>query len=155
MLVKVASLLPVVDAGGEETGRGSMMRYLSEMIFFPAAFPGGNISFQAVDQGLAQVTLTGHGRTATGTIYVDGQGRLTDFVGMRYRMAGGRQVLTAWPAPVTAYGEFEGLRLPVRGKAVWKLPDGDLEYVDVTITELHYAAGAPDRVPAPAWERRA
>ena len=38
MLVKVASLLPVVDASGEEMDQGSMMRYLSEMIFFPAAF---------------------------------------------------------------------------------------------------------------------
>jgi hypothetical protein len=152
MLVKVASLLPVASAGGEETDQGSMMGYLSEMIFFPAAFPGGNISFQAVDHGSAQVTLTDHGRTATGTIYVDGQGRLTDFAAMRHRMAGGRQVLTAWPAPVTAYGEFEGLRLPAGGKAVWKLPDADLDYIDVTITELHYDAGTTGPVPAPAPE---
>jgi hypothetical protein len=66
MLVKVASLLPVAGASGEEMDQGSMMGYLSEMIFFPAAFPGANISFQAVDHGSAQVTLTGHGRTATG-----------------------------------------------------------------------------------------
>src|SRR5580693_7902635 len=138
--------------GGEEMDQGSMMRYLSEMIFFPAAFPGGNISFQAVDHGSAQVTLTGHGRTATGTICVDGQGRLTDFAGMRDRMAGGRQVLTAWPTPVTAYGEFEGLRLPAGDKAVWKLPDADLDYIDVTITELHYDVGAAGPVPAPAPE---
>jgi hypothetical protein len=30
------------------------------------------------------------------------------------------------------------LRLPVRAKAVWKLADGDLTYIDVTITELHH-----------------
>ena len=152
MLVKVASLLPVVDASGEEMDQGSMMRYLSEMIFFPAAFLGDNISFQAVDHGSAQVTLTDHGRTATGTIYVDGQGRLTNFAAMRHRMAGGRQVLTAWSTPVTAYGEFEGLRLPVRGKAVWKLPSGDLDYIDVTITELHYDAGAAGPASAPPPE---
>jgi len=33
MLVKVASLWPVVDASGEEMDRGGMMRYLSEMIW--------------------------------------------------------------------------------------------------------------------------
>jgi hypothetical protein len=65
---------------------------------------------------------------------------------------GGRQVLTAWPAPVTAYGEFEGLRLPAGGKAVWKLPDGDLDYINVTITELHYDAGAAGPASAPAPE---
>lgn len=56
MLVKVASLLPVVDAKGEEMDQGSMMRYLSEMIFSPAAFLGNSISFQAVDHGSAEVT---------------------------------------------------------------------------------------------------
>lgn len=74
---------------------------------------------------------------------------------MRYRMVGGRPLLATWSTPVTAYGEFEGLKLPVRGKAVWKLPDGDLEYLDVTIIELRYDAGAAGRVPAPAPERRA
>jgi hypothetical protein len=154
MLVKVASLLPVADAKGEEMDQGSMMRYLSEMMFFPAAFRGDNISFQAVDHGSAQVTLTDHGRTATGTMYVDGEGRLTDFAAMRHRMVGGRAVLTAWSTPVTAYGEFEGLKLPVRGKAAWKLPDGDFEYLDVTITGLRYDAGPAGRVPVPAPERR-
>ncbi len=39
------------------------------------------------------------------------------------------------------YGELGGLRLPVRGRAVWKLADGDVEYIDVTVTELQYNVG--------------
>ncbi|HET9082656.1 MAG TPA: DUF6544 family protein [Trebonia sp.] len=58
--------------------QAEMMRYLSEMIWFPAAFLAGNISFQAVDDSSAQVTLTDHGRTATGTLFFDTEGRLTD-----------------------------------------------------------------------------
>jgi hypothetical protein len=42
---------------------------------------------------------------------------------------------------IIQYGEFEGLKLPVRGKALWKLPAGDYEYVEVTITELEYDVG--------------
>ena len=57
-----------------------------------------------------------------------------------------------WSTPITGYGEFEGLRLPVRGKAVWKLPDGDLEYIDVTVTE--HDAGAADQLSAHAAERK-
>src|SRR6266545_7714727 len=64
MLVKVASLFTVVDATGEEMDQGSMMRYLSEMIWFPSAFLGDNLSFEAVDERSARVTLTDHGRTA-------------------------------------------------------------------------------------------
>ncbi len=49
----------------------------------------------------------------------------------------------------------EGLKLPVRGKAVWKLADGDLEYVDVTITQLQYDRGFDDLLPDLASKRRA
>jgi hypothetical protein len=141
MLVKVASLWPVADASGGQTDQAAMMRYLSEMIWFPAAFLAGNISFGAVDDSSARVTLTDHGRAATATLFFDQQGRVTDFVARRYRTADASGPET-WSTRVTCYGEFEGLRLPVSGKAAWKLSGGDLEYIDVTITDLHYDTGA-------------
>ena len=143
MLVKVASLWPVADASGEQTDQAAMMRYLSEMIWFPAAFLAGNISFEPVDDSSARVTLADHGRTATATLFFDEQGRLIDLVAKRYRTADASDPET-WSTPVTGYGEFVGLRLPTRGKATWKLPGGDLEYIEVTITDLHY-----DTDPAP------
>jgi len=137
MLVKVASLWPVADASGAQTDQAAMMRYLSEMIWFPAAFLADNISFEAVDDSSARVTLTDHGRTATATLFFDTQGRLTDVVAKRCRTAGASDPET-WSTPVTGYGEFGGLRLPARGKAIYKLPGGDLDYIDVTVTALHY-----------------
>jgi hypothetical protein len=136
MLVKVASLIPVVDAVGEETDQAAMMRYLSEMVWFPAAFLEDNVSFEAVDDRSVRVTLTDQGRTATATLFFDSEGRLTDFVAKRYR--GEKWGLGTWSTPITGYGEFEGLRLPVQGKALWKLPEGDLEYFNVTVTEIRY-----------------
>jgi Family of unknown function (DUF6544) len=141
MLVKLASLWPVADASGAQTDQAAMMRYLSEMIWFPAAFLAGNISFEAVDDSSARVTLTDHGQTATATLFFDEQGRLTEFVAKRCRTADASAPET-WSTPVTGYGEFEGLRLPARGKAVYKLPGGDFDYIDVTITGLHYDTGA-------------
>ena len=45
--------------------------------------------------------------------------------------------LRPWTAPTYEYGELAGLRLPVRGAAVWTLPDGsELEYITVELTEL-------------------
>ena len=80
MLVKALSLFGVVDAQGVEIDPGAMMRYLSEMVWFPSAFLLGNVSFEAVDEGSARVTLTDQGRTASGTLTVDPDGRLTGFV---------------------------------------------------------------------------
>jgi hypothetical protein len=140
MLVRAGSLFTVVDGEGEEMDQGAMMRYLSEMIWFPTAFLGDNISFQPMDDKSAQVTLADHGRSVTGTMYFDEEGRLTDFVAKRYRTVEGGYDLETWSTPVIEYGELAGLKLPIRGKAVWKLPDGDLEYIDISVTELEYNA---------------
>lgn len=141
MLVKVASLWPVADASGEQMDQAGMMRYLSEMIWFPAAFLADNIAFEAVDDRSARVTLTDHGRTANGTLFFDEEGRLTEFVAKRYRTPGASSPET-WSTPVTGYGQFEGLQLPARGKAVYKQPGGDFEYIEVIITDVRYDTGA-------------
>ncbi len=150
MLIKIVSLFTVVDAKGEEMDQASMMRYLSEMIWFPTAFLGDNVSFEAVDDASARVTLTDHGRTATATLRVDEEGRLTEFVAKRNMDE--RRGLETWSIPITGYGEVERLRLPIRGKAVWKLAEGDFEYIDVAITELEYDVPFAVRVPESASE---
>ena len=94
----------------------------------PRRLPGGQYLLRAADDSSARVTLTDHGRTATGTLVFDKQGRLTGFVAKRYRTADASSPET-WSTPVTGYGEFEGLRLPARGKAIYRLPGGDLEYI--------------------------
>lgn len=137
MLVTVASLWPVVDASGAQMDQNGLTRYLSEMIWFPAAFLAGNISFEAVDDSSARVTLIDHGRPATATMVFDEEGRLTDFVAKRYRTADANSPDT-WSTPITGYGEYEGLRLPTRGMAIWRVPEGDFEYIEVTITGLRY-----------------
>jgi len=131
----------VADASGEQMDQAEMMRYLSEMIWFPAAFLAGNISFEAADDSSARVTLTDHGRSATGTLVLRQ-------AGTGHRLRGPalpdprRQQPGTWSTPITGYGEFEGLRLPARGKAIYKLPGGDLEYIDAALTGLHYDTGA-------------
>jgi len=44
--------------------------------------------------------------------------------------------------PIAGYGEYEGLRLPACGPAIWEPPEGDFGYIEVTITDLHYDTGA-------------
>lgn len=134
MLIKAAAVFTAADATGMQLDQGEMIRYLNEIMWFPSAFLEDNITFQAVDSSSARVTLTDHGQSVTARLFFDADGRLTEFVGQRY--SGGD--LETWSVPVTGYGEFEGLRLPRRAKAVWRHAGGDEEYIDVTITELHY-----------------
>jgi hypothetical protein len=141
MLIKALGLFPIADVGGPEMDQASMMRYLSEMIWFPTAFLEDNVSFEPVDAGSARVTFTDGGRTASAVMFFDETGRFVDFVTERGHIADGETTLEQWSTPMAEYGEFAGLRLPVRGSAVWKLADGDVEYIDVTVTELEYDVG--------------
>jgi hypothetical protein len=133
---KIGALVPMLEDQGEGVDQGTMLRYLQEMTWFPSAFLNENISFVPIDNGSAQVTLTDHNKSVTGTLYIDEVGRLTNFVAERYRnQADG---YGTWTTPMTDYGEYEGLQLPKAGKGVWLLPEGEFDYIDVTATEIEY-----------------
>lgn len=138
---KLAALFTVFDVQGEMLDQGAMVRYLSEMIWFPTAFLGENITWRSVDSHSAEVQLADSNRTVSGKYHFDDEGRPTNFTAMRYREIDGDFSLDAWSTPITGYGEFEGLNLPARGQAVWNLQSGDLMYVDLEIEEIIYNKG--------------
>lgn len=138
MLVKIAALVPIVDERGPEMDQGALMRFLNEMMWFPTAFLGENVTWRTIDDDSAEVTLTDGERSVSATMHFDAQGRLTNFVGPRYRAVPGGYDLETWSTPITGYGEFEGLRLPVGGQGVWNLASGDLVYVEPEIRAIVY-----------------
>ena len=108
-----------------------MLRFLNEMTWFPTAFLGDNITWQAVDDRSTDVIFTDCSKSVTARMFFDDAGRLTDFVAQRYRENKGSFTLDTWATPMTKFGVLGGLNLPVRGQAVWRLPAGDLPYADL------------------------
>ena len=139
---KLAGLITVFNVQGEKLDQGAMIRYLSEMIWFPIAFLGANITWQAVDSHSTDVQLIDAGKTVSGRMFFDDEGRPTNFTAMRYREIDGDFSLDAWSTPITGYGERAGLKLPTQGQAVWNLQSGDLMYVDLEIEEVEYNTAA-------------
>ena len=142
MFARLAGLFTVFDVRGEELDQGTMMRYLNEMMWFPIAFLGDNVTWQAVDDRSAGVTFHDGGKSVSARLHFDATGRLTNFAALRYREMAGEFSLDPWSTPITAYGARAGLNLPVRGQAVWNLPAGDLLYAELEITEIEYNATA-------------
>jgi hypothetical protein len=144
ILVKALSLITIGNSQGKEMDQGAMMRYLNEMMWFPSAFLGKNISFKPIDANSVKVTLTDLGKSVTATMYFDDEGRLTNFIAPRYRDMGKNKFnMENWSTPIKEYGEFEGLKLPKRGAGVWNLKEGDLEYIDLIVTDLEYDTDGP------------
>ena len=129
---------------GPEMDQASLLRHLSEMPWFPSAFLRERVTWEAIDDSTVRVSIADGDLRATGTLEIDAEGRLVAFRSERYAMVGKGFELRPWTAPTYAYGEFEGLRLPVKGAAVWTLPDGtDLPYIELELTELEYDPPLP------------
>ena len=138
MFAKLAGMITVFDIRGEQLDQGTMIRYLSEMIWFPTAFLGENITWRPVDDRSADVQFEDAGRNVSGRLYFDADGRPTNFTAMRYREIDGEFSLDPWSTPLTGYGQFAGLNLPTKGQAVWNLQSGDLVYADLQIEKIIY-----------------
>jgi hypothetical protein len=138
MYGKLAGLLTVFDLRGDELDQATRVRYLNEMMWFPTALLGENVTWEAVDDDSARVVFDDGAGSVSATMHFDAEGKLINFTAMRYREAGGVFSLDPWSTPMTGYGEFAGLKLPTRGRAVWHLPGGDLSYAELEITEIQY-----------------
>ena len=129
ILIRLGALLPVADESGEELIAAGLMRYLNEMVWFPAAFLGDNVAITPNGADSFRVTLTDRGQTATAIIFVDADGRLVNFRADRFNT--GTRSIETWETPMTAWGTFEGVTVPVRGSAAWKLATGDFTYIEL------------------------
>ncbi|MBN1152691.1 MAG: hypothetical protein JXA58_05710 [Dehalococcoidia bacterium] len=138
MFGKMAGLFTIFDARGEELLQGTMLRYLQEMMWFPTAYLGPYVTWQAVDDHAADVSFAHGGRRVTGRVYFDDAGRALSFIAERYGEHKGTYRLDKWSTPVTEYGTLGGLRVPTVGQGVWQLAEGDLSYVKLRVADINY-----------------
>jgi hypothetical protein len=138
MFGKAAGLFTIFDDRSEKLTLGTQTRLLSEMIWFPTAYLSDYITWTAVNDHAADVTLTDHGRSVTGRMFFDDLGRPKTFETMRYMGDRDTYTLTPWHTPNLEYGLRGGLNIPVRGTVGWALPEGELTYGDFTIVKAEY-----------------
>lgn len=134
MWIKLTPFITIANETGPGMDQGSLMRYFNEMMWFPTAFLHENITWETIDDTSVKATIHDHGHKESCTLYINEHGQLTNFVAKRYR----EDTMDTWSTPLTKYGEFHGLRLPLEGEAVWHLESGDFSYIKLTITDIEY-----------------
>jgi hypothetical protein len=131
---RLLSLIPVARAEGAKIDQGALLRYLNETMWFPAAAVSPWITWEGIDAHSARATMSFQGLTASAVFSFDDEGRLITMVAQRYMGS----ELETWCTPISEYGEFNGVRVPVAGEGVWKLRDGDFTYIKLRVTEIDY-----------------
>lgn len=138
MLVKAASLVPVVDAHDDKIADGALVRFLGEIVWYPAAALRPYLTWRGIDAEHVEATLGADGRSVAATFEIDGAGHVVAVRAQRYLGGGADAKLTPWVARCTAWKRFGAVEVPVRGTVAWELPAGEFVYYEWELTSLVY-----------------
>ena len=130
----VMGLVPVARGAGPDMDEGDLLRYLNEIMWFPAGALIPEITWEPVDDDSARATMSHRGVTGTATFFFDADGRVIDMVADRHDREAG--AVLPWSTPISAHGEFDGVRVPIAGEAIYAREDGDHSYIRLTVKDV-------------------
>jgi len=139
MPVKLFSAFTIGRAAGPEIDQAALVRWLTELAWFPLGFAGELIRWEPVDERHARVIVVPNGLPASATLEVDEEGRLVRVTADRYRHMGKLPpVLTSWAVNCGECREFSGFRLPGSIEISWRLPEGDFSFSRWRVIEVEF-----------------
>lgn len=136
IFMRMGGLLPVADESGEELRAAALLRYLNEMMWFPAAYLGENVTWRAIDDNSAEVSISDNGVAVSGVWFFGSDGLPVNFEAQRYNTA--THSVETWQTPLSAHATFDGQILPQAGSALWQLPHGQFGYIELQIDSVTY-----------------
>jgi hypothetical protein len=132
--MRVLGVIPVANDSGADMDQGELLRYLNEIMWFPAAALSPYITWESIDTTSALATIQYAGLKVSATFVFDDQGRLTTMTADRFDREYG--AIVPWSTPITAYGIFNGINIPIAGEAVYTRDTGDFSYIRLRVTAL-------------------
>ena len=130
MRAAIAGLFPIVNQQGTpELAAASLQRFLAEAVWYPTALlPGDALSWSAIDDRSARVSLTDGPNTVSLDVTFGSAGEIETISTMRYRDVKGTPVLTPWVGQHREYTRLSGMMIPTSGEVAWVLPTGPAPY---------------------------
>nr|MBI1232315.1 hypothetical protein [Cytophagales bacterium] len=142
MLIKLNSLFNVVNESGPKLDEGTIQRYLGEMVWFPSLALSPYVSWTAIDAHSAKATMEYQGAKGSGTFYFTDEGDFISFSAMRYKGNEPEAKKYEWVLSVDGYESFEGIRVPAKMTATWKLENADWTWLQLEIDDIAYNENA-------------
>lgn len=140
MLIKLLSVVPVVDSEGPKIDQGSLLRYLAEIVWYPSAALQEYIEWKQLDSTTAKATMEYGGISASGIFQFNKKGDVTAFEANRYYERKEGATLEKWLITIdeNSYLSFEGIRVPSRAEVIWKLDGGDFTWYKLQVDSLWF-----------------
>ena len=139
MQVKVAGVVPMADARGDEMDRAESVTLFNDMcLLAPGTLLSPDIAWEPVDASTVRARFTHRGHTITATLFFDGDGRLVNFESddRSRALPDGTLMKLRFSTPVRDYRDFGPLYLAGYGEARWRLPEGEFTYGEFTMRDV-------------------
>jgi hypothetical protein len=151
MLGKLLGVVTVADGRGGEFDIGELTTYLNDaLLLAPSLLLRPGTEWKQLDEATFEVTLTDRGHRVSGRVTIDERGAPVDFVTTdRFADLPGGLRQAEWHTPIRGWSAADGPPRPESVTALWRLPEGDLPYIegridDILYDELPMAAPAAD-----------
>lgn len=115
-----------------------MQRFLGEMAWFPSLSLSPFITWKQISDTSAVATMEYMGTKGSGTFYFSADGDFTKYVALRYKENEPTSKKYEWVLLVNDYNTFEGIRVPSKMTATWKLEEGDWTWLKLEVTDIKY-----------------
>jgi hypothetical protein len=146
MQVRLAGLIPLVDARGPEMTQGETVTLFNDMCFLaPATLVDAPVTWEVLSEREVRATYTNGGQTISADLTFDAAGDLVGFVSRdRYQSADGKNYrLLPWSTPLGEHRDFGVARLPSFGEARWREAAGEWTYGQFWLERIDYDDRAP------------
>ncbi|TVQ16254.1 MAG: hypothetical protein EA361_04405 [Bacteroidetes bacterium] len=143
MLIKMNSLINVVNEKGPQMDEGTLQRFLGELVWYPSVAYSPYIFWEQLDDYSARATMTYKGVSGSGVFYFDKDYNFIKFEALRYMGNKEDAPKHPWIITVDDYAVFDGIRVPSRMQATWKLDEGDWTWLKLVIEDLQYNVDEP------------
>jgi len=144
MLIKMNSLIKVVDEQGEKLDEGTIQRYLGELVWFPSLAVSPYVNWEQIDEFSARATINYKNTSGSGTFVFNEKGDFVKFTALRYKGNEPDAKRHEWVLTVDEYTVFENIKVPSKMEATWKLDEGDWTWLNLEITGIRYNENAGD-----------
>lgn len=135
MLIRPLDLFTVADARGERIDISELVTYLNDSILLaPSFLLGPETTWSAEGPDAFDVAFTYAGHTVTAQVSLDERGAPRDFSTTDRFVQDPfdpehRFVRARWTTPIDGWQMAGGRPIPMSGRAIWHLPQGDFAYV--------------------------
>jgi hypothetical protein len=138
MLIKVLSLVPVVDLQEKDLFKAETVTYFNDLcLLAPAALIDKNIQWETIDSSSVRAVFSTRDVTISAILYFNEEGQLVNFVSDDRLEVASKQAVR-FSTPVANYRKIGKFQLMGYGEARWQYPEGEFTYGKFYLQDLTY-----------------